>query len=78
MKKHIPVTLLFAAILSFSCGNSNNRVNKNTDTVTTGNTDSFGSQPVQPVTGSASGGNPTDSIAHGNSPAPRVDSVVRH
>ncbi len=78
MKKHILVTLLFVAMLSFSCGNSNNRVNKSADTATTGNTDSSGSQPIQPVTGSASGGNPTDTIAHGNSPAPRTDSVIRH
>ena len=78
MKKHVLVTLLFVAILSFNCGNSNNRVNKNTDTVTTGNTDSSGSQPVQPGPGSANGGNATDTIAHGNAPAPRIDSVVRH
>jgi len=78
MKKFLLAIFLFAAVLSFGCGNSNNQVNKNTDTVTAGNTDSSGSQPVQPVPRSANGGNATDTIAHENAPAPRVDSVVKH
>jgi hypothetical protein len=78
MKKYILAILLFASVLSFSCGNSNNQVNKHTDTTTAGNTDSSGSQPVQPGPGSASGGNATDTIAHESTPAPRTDSVIRH
>ena len=78
MKKYILAIVLFVAMLGFSCGNPNNQVNKNTDTVTTGNTDSSGSQPVQPGPGSANGGNATDTIGHENAPAPRIDSVVRH
>ena len=77
MKKNILFILLSASVLGFSCGNSNNTVNKTTDT-TTGNTDSMGSQPVQPGPGSANGGNATDTIAHENAPAPRTDSVIRH
>jgi len=77
MKKYILATVLFASMLSLSCGNSNNQVNKTTDTAT-GNTDSSGSQPVQPGPGSANGGNATDTIAHESTPAPRTDSVIRH
>jgi hypothetical protein len=77
MKKYILSAFLSAAILSFSCNNSNNTTNKNTDSVS-GNTDSAGSQPVQAPSGSASAGNATDSIAHRNEPVPRVDSVIRH
>jgi hypothetical protein len=77
MKKYLLAIFLFAAVLSFSCGNSNNQVTK-TDT-TSGNTDSSGSQPVQtPGPGSANGGNATDTIAHESTPAPRTDSVIRH
>ncbi|HLA60358.1 MAG TPA: hypothetical protein VK622_16405 [Puia sp.] len=78
MKKYILAFFLFGTMLSVSCGNSNNQVNKNTDTSTTGNTDSSGSQPVQPGPGSANGGNATDTIAHEKTPAPRTDSVIRH
>jgi hypothetical protein len=78
MKKYLLAICLFAAMLGVSCGNSNNQVNKNMDTTTTGNTDSSGSQPVQPGPGSANGGNATDTIAHETTPAPRTDSVIRH
>jgi hypothetical protein len=77
MKKYILSAFLFTAILSFSCRNSNNTVNKNTDSVS-GNTDSSGSQPVQAPSGSADAGNAKDTIAHRTEPAPRVDSVIRH
>jgi hypothetical protein len=77
MRKYLLPVFLFAAILSFSCKNSNNTVNKNTDSVG-GNTDSAGSQPVQAPSGSANAGYATDTIAHRNEPAPRVDSVIRH
>jgi hypothetical protein len=78
MKKYILSAFLFAAILSFSCNNSNHTTNKNPDTTVSGNTDSAGSQPVQPGPGSANAGNATDTIARRNEPAPRIDSVVRH
>jgi hypothetical protein len=78
MKKYLLAILLFASVLSFSCGNSNTSVNK-TDTTTVGNTDSSGSQPVQsPGPGAANGGNATDTIAHETTPAPRTDSVIKH
>ena len=79
MKKYLLASFLFLALFSFSCGNSNNQTNKTTDTTTMGNTDSSGSQPVQtPGPGAANGGNPTDTIAHEKTPAPRTDSVIRH
>jgi hypothetical protein len=77
MKKYILPAILSWAILSFSCNNSNNTQGKNADSVS-GNTDSAGSQPIQPGPGSANGGNATDTIARGNKPAPGTDSVVRH
>jgi hypothetical protein len=78
MKKYIPAILLLASLFTFSCGNPNNQVNKNTDTVSVGNTDSSGSQPVQPGPDSANGGNATDTIAREHEQPPRIDSVVRH
>jgi hypothetical protein len=77
MKKILLATFLFASMLSFGCGNSNNTVNK-TDTLS-GNTDSMGSQPVQPGPGAANGGNATDTVANRNGDLkPRTDSVIRH
>lgn len=77
MKKYMMATLLCAAVLCFGCGNSNSTV-KSMDTVTTGNSDSSGSQPVQTSPGAANGGNATDTIGRGNEPAPRTDSVIKH
>ena len=54
---------LSAIILSVGCNNPNHTTNKNTDTTVSGNTDSAGSQPVQPGPGAANAGNATDTIA---------------
>jgi hypothetical protein len=78
MKNYILPFFLSTVILSVSCNHSNHSVSKNSDTTVSGNTDSFGSQPVQPGPGAANGGNATDTIARRNEPAPRIDSVVRH
>ena len=78
MKEYILPFFLSAIILSVSCNNPNHTTIKNTDTTVSGNTDSAGSQPVQPGPGAANAGNATDTIARRNEPAPRIDSVVRH
>jgi hypothetical protein len=78
MKKYIISALLFSGILSSSCNSTSDSKNKHKDSLNSGNTDSMGSQPVQPGPGAANGGNATDTIAHESTPAPRTDSVVRH
>ena len=78
MKKYILPFLLSSVILSVSCNNPNHTTNKNADTTVSGNTDSSGSQPVQPGPGSANGGNATDTIAREHEQPPRTDSVIRH
>ena len=78
MKKCMFPVFLSVVILSVSCNNSNDTTNKNTDSVSAGNTDSSGSQPVQTSPGAANGGNASDTIANRNEPAPRTDSVIRH
>ncbi len=78
MKKYILSAFVSAVILSVSCNNPNHTTNKNTDTTISGNTDSAGSQPVQPGPGAANAGNATDTIARRNEPTPGTDSVIRH
>ena len=73
MKKYILSALLFAAIGSFSCNNTDHTTNRNTDSVASGNTDSAGSQPVQPAPAAANEGHSTDTIV-----PLRTDSVIRH
>jgi hypothetical protein len=78
MKKYHLYVFLISVIVGYSCHNSNDPANKHTDTVSTGNTDSSGSQPVQTDPGAANGGNATDTIANHNDLKPRTDSVIRH
>jgi|GEM_PF-6964963 hypothetical protein len=77
MKKYILSAFIFAAVL-FSCSNPNDSTHKNTDTVSSGNTDSAGSQPVQTGSGAANAGNATDTITRNGDQPVRTDSVVRH
>lgn len=78
MKKYILLISLCLAVFGYGCNNDNDPRNKHTDSLTAGNTDSSGSQPVQTSPGAANGGNATDTIGRGNNPAPRTDSVIRH
>jgi len=78
MKKYILLLMLFFATIGYSCNNGNEPRSKHTDSVSEGNTDSSGSQPVQTGPGAANAGNPTDSVANHNDLKPRTDSVIRH
>jgi hypothetical protein len=73
MKNYILPALLFASILGFSCSNPNDTSSKTVDSVVSGNTDSAGSQPVQPIPAAANEGNATDTIV-----PLRTDSVIKH
>ena len=77
MKNYLLSALLVAGIASFSCNNPDKPVVTNTDSVA-GNTDSTGSQPVQPGPGSANAGNATDTLSRDNDQKLRTDSVIRH
>jgi hypothetical protein len=78
MNKHLLYVFLFLVIFGYSCHNGNEPTNKHSDTVSAGNTDSSGSQPIQTSPGAANGGNATDTIANHNDLKPRTDSVIRH
>jgi len=77
MKKYILSLFLLSAIFSYGCSN-NSDPSKHTDSLTEGNTDSSGSQPVQTSPGAANAGNATDTVANHNDLKPRTDSVIRH
>jgi hypothetical protein len=80
MYKCLLSAFLFTAIVSFSCNNPDKPVINKTDSVV-GNTDSSGSQPVQPVQpgpGSANGGNAADTLNRNSDQKVRTDSVIRH
>jgi hypothetical protein len=77
MNKYLLSAFLFAAIVSFSCNHTEKPVINKTDSVV-GNTDSSGSQPVQPGPGSANGGNAMDTLSRNSDQKVRTDSVIRH
>ena len=78
MKKYMLAAFLFSAIFYYGCNNNNDTRSKHTDSLSEGNTDSSGSQPVQTSPGAANAGNATDTVANHNDLKPRTDSVIRH
>jgi hypothetical protein len=78
MIKYILSLLLFLAVFSYGCNHHSDPRSKHTDSLSEGNTDSSGSQPVQTSPGAANAGNATDTVANHNELKPRTDSVIRH
>jgi len=78
MKKYILSIFLFSTLFGYSCNNRMDPRSKHTDSLSGGNTDSSGSEPVQTSPGAANAGNATDTVANHNDLKPRTDSVIRH
>jgi len=79
MKKYLAAIIVMAAINIYGCENTNtDRTDRHTDSLSGGNMDSSGSQPMQTSPNAANGGNATDTVANRNGDQPRTDSVIRH